>query len=299
MDVERALDTFDGLKESLNEYVNNRSGSTSFELLYSLDFESFRSLFHSVVQNFINPFEEHATASYQKRRSEIIKMIAAELFLATVNKLGLHRPTPQLLTRRETILTSTDELSSTVTMLGASPERLMNKNRRQALPAPNKEERVHLLEKYVNLIKPLPVTYKVSERLLEHWTLGEDPSDYNYLARALSDRRDEQLEDMTEEARIAALKKQERRTQRQAQESQKFSQRSQQLESIDMMGFGQQHEILARGHGDSQSLLRSALRPSTQLESDISIGSPSQHEERVIKEKDHRRKTKKTRTKGF
>jgi RNA polymerase I-specific transcription-initiation factor len=312
LDDNETFNLFDDLKRTLGDETDNQSTKKSLDLLYSIDFKSFRSLYYSIVQNFVSPLSEQGTTPWKKRRGEISKIIAVELFLATLDTFDSSSPAMSSSIKHGSQDTPHNRTNLTLTILGKSSESQDTKGKRRALPAPGQqkanlsqpieEERVSPLKRHVNFTKPLPVSYRVTERLLGHWDLGEDPSDYNYLARALSDRRERELEEMTAEVRESMLRKEEQRSQRQAQESQKFSQRSQQLDTTGTMGLGRQLESLLQGPGDSQSLLRSALRPSSQLESQISINSPSQRGELLKterKEKDAGRAKKKSRTKGF
>ena len=312
-DIEDAFYFHNSIKDAISPFHSDHKRTTLSKILYSLEFDSVESLYSAIVQTFINTLKLNVRKSlYRNRRVNIAVNVAMEIFLASVQVSWSRTLKNQ---QRNTEATTKPKAQGLLTLPihGSSQPRYKSNN--LVLPSPTlygpeqsnsrqghdeKNESSQILTKYARFSKPLSATYKAADRVLEHWTIGENPDEYDFMQRMMTEQKQAELEAMSEEQRRQTLRREERLSQRQERESQRYQEASQRLESMGVLGFA--GDMLASQSGGTQSLLRSALLPgqSSQMVESQASRMETPIESQPLKTQDGEPpKKKKKRTKGF
>jgi RNA polymerase I-specific transcription-initiation factor len=187
---------------------------------------SFRSIYDTLIELYMKPLPHDVPSEFRNRQLRCIRTIATEICLAlvrlpetSVSQPSTREPTPK----------ASHVPSSRVRFESRSGEKFTHEDvSRSPSPAPELNSN-SLLSEYVKLSRPLPVSTSKTNMNLMHWTLGSDPSDYNYTAMRVLERQQEDLAQMSTEERRRVERQQLRRAREAEREAQRFEELSQKV----------------------------------------------------------------------
>lgn len=273
------LSIFNALKSSSSQNL------VLNELIFTLSFNALHEDLRLIKRHFVDNLPADVLPESRARKAEMAKVIAMELHMAACRapRLQSHFQQPAASMAGSNTSGSSFSIAMHPTSLGKK-RNLAGKNPLTAPPAKSSQQgtltdvaelqahvrnstTTNILQKFALFSKPLPVRKPTTSRNLGHWTIGHDPSEYNFLDNWADEERLANLANMNAAER-AALEKRElilkRRIEKQTQ-LYLASQQSDQIVTQTQRAAESQFQ-LGRDVPASQSLLKQALASQRQQE---------------------------------